>query len=802
MSREQGLNVSAPESSAPGEHIEPIGDSPPIELDGSPASPAEVQYATAVVDFLDDVLPHLGSTEQTATVLSDMAELLIHPMGNADRAIETAREAFQSNPDSMRVARTYRTIARWCNAEDDLLRALEGEARIATDQGYRASLEFERARLLEASSSDPTAAHTAYEAVLEHKPGWFPALLAMERIAVSAGDRKRAAHWAQRLAGGVIDPAVSGEYAARAARHLEAVGQLDEALAEASKARLLAPTSPAAGFALERLFMKNRSFAELASLRESQIEEGLLPATHGWFDIGIIARYQMGDPDLALRAFQTAANADKSDKTDKTADRRSRAIRAELSSLLAAQERWNEAVEMDTSRIDLASDDAERADIHHRIGRIRQDHLDDEDGALSAYEKAFASDGGHIPALTDACDVYARRGMQEPLAETHRRLATVATTAYERGRSLHEAGKALLVTPDHLEEAVQALHAGLNELPSDVSILRSLEKALIQGELWGDLRSHYQYELDLDPGAHRRAWLLCQVAKLSIDPLDDRERASEALHEAAGLEVTGPPEVLVHLADMLEVASEWDTLVPVLKNLAELSPGAEDRAQWHLRLALAHERQGHHDQASETFRMAVRVAPPSHPIQDAARAWARKTGRYDDLAEFFVLAGQTGPDDERAVWLCHAAAVRARHLGSIEAAILLLKEALELVAGHPASVRLLGEILGSANRWEELHSMRSAGAQESSESSEANHESFALERGCIAEAAGDLKSAAAHYGKALESGIEIARLPYLRLLGEQEKWTPLFELYRSAEASGAVGGSFPVSRRRDRKRTP
>lgn len=747
-----------------------------ITLDGQAASSQELLRARHTVDLLRGILPRLSDTADAAQVSYEIGTLLGWPLEQLDGALETMREAYQRKPTSIRYARGYRKAAMRSGDARELATALENEATLARANTTRAVLNIRRAEILERELDNAEAARFSYLLSLDADPQ-VEALDALERLAVTARDWPGAAGYAERIASLVTDTTIRAEHLARAARHLTRSGDSRGALALAVQARVHAPASASISFALERLLTADGTLAELASLRERQIEAGFVDPVEAWFDAGVLLRYRVGDSERAIRAFRAAADAAGED------DARKAACLEQLALALEQEGRWHELVEVDKRRLRLC-DGHDKARCWQRVATTYDERIGDPALAAQAYDFALAADPTWAPALEGAGRLAHAAGRSETEARSrllrmHRLEADAATSSHARGDALRRLGELLIEDAETLDEGVEVLREAHGQLPKNLAVLRGLERALHKKGAWKMLVDLYEHQLESEEDASRRGWLLAQMGLIAADQLGDHARAVRALEEYLAIGASHPSIPLMRLAALLEDGGDDDTLVAVLAKIADQTSGVVERASILSRIAAVRERQGRLDEAISAFEDAIAIAPSTHPVYaDAGRAYLR-AGRYDELSSVLLAGSRHGEDSERAHWLVRAAHVMDRRLGRTNDAIESLKQAAALDPSSLEARATLEHILLRERRWEELTAHFTTSDDDPADADRL------LCRATVAEAIGD-PEAVVWYRRALDAGQSLAWLPYARLAAPSSHWEELERRYASCGGSSTA----------------
>ena len=365
-------------SGGPGWRSTPTASSPSTAC--RPARPS-CRARACSAQFLEALLPSLVDDGDAAQALHDVAALRSYPLDDPGaRSSRSARRSRGGRRCTSRapIARRPSAPARSTISSP----ALEGEIKLAPTPAYRAALETERGGLYERAVGNLAAARQSYAAAVEINPSDVTALLALLRLALRDGDRAAAAAGCKKIADAVGDPRVKAEFLAWAGRLYDAVGLgARRRWRRRCRARCTRPSRRRCASCSSGSTPATTTRASSCAVVERGLRDGSVAAPAGWFDLGYLYRYRLGDAERAEKAFaEVVAPA--------TARRRSAAL-GELSELAAARGDWARVVALELERLD----DEERrgrarAPSWTRIGQVREERLDDADGAAEAYTKA------------------------------------------------------------------------------------------------------------------------------------------------------------------------------------------------------------------------------------------------------------------------------------------------------------------------------------------------------------------------------------------------------------------------------
>ncbi|MDB4966131.1 MAG: domain protein putative component of TonB system, partial [Myxococcales bacterium] len=756
-------------------HATEVGSLEVLSLDGKGASKEELTQARRTVAFLEGLVPSLADEGEAAQALHDLGQLQLHPLNEPAAALEALREAYGKRP-ALHIARAYRKAALRAGSVEDQLRALDGEARAATTPAYRAALETERGALFE-KTGNTTAARQAYLAAVEANPSELTALLAQLQLALSDGDNSEAMASCRRIAEATTDPRVKAEYLAWAARLLEAAGDVVAALAAAVQAEVHAPESPSVSFLLERLFGASDQPRELCARLEAHIVAAAVPPAEGWFEIGILTRYHLGDLEAAERAFTHAA--EKAEGPSKAA------AQAELADLWARKGQWQKVLDAEEAGLPDGGEALGRAVAWTRIGQLREERLGNLDGAADAYKTALEAAPGYVPALEGAGRAFAKQSDVERLLWMHRAEADNAASPAGRAAALRRAGELMLDDAARADEGIKLLQEALVAAPDHAGIFATLERVLRQKKAYPELLALYERELARVGEPRRRAWLLLQIGELAADRLDDSRRAIDAFRGAAEIPGGAPHIALTRLAQLLEDTGDLTALESVLAELTSWTEDPVQLASLYERAAQLQEKRGDLEAALASHRRGLEVAPRAHAIEAAAGRTFARAERWDDLLALFERAASDGSELERADYGYKAGLLLARRMGRSDDGIARLEAVRAASPNHLPTLVALAGLYQEGQRWAALRPILAELP---------STPALAVRRAALAEVTGHADEALTLWESLAEAGMTVAARPRARLLARLGRWPRLAALYETTQPNG-IGDKWSANAR-------
>lgn len=397
-----------------------------------------------------------------------------------------------------------------------------------------------------------------------------------------------------------------------------------------------------------------------------------------------------------------------------------------MAALFSRLGRWRDLVEVLDTEAALQSGEAEQAALLFRGGEILQTHLDDLEGAMQRYVRAFQLQPRNPRYLAAGERLYRRRkdwrmvdrllGLQVQIAsEVDQRQRLLVEQARVRHRKLAEPVGAYDVVRQALELGVldPALNA-LRELVQDDRSFPAIERALRdrvtealapEGErslgppdasplMGGPARREGRSE-PRTPRTERVTGAPAEAERPAELPRAARHlKAAELLQELAALELEMRNAPSAALSALAEASRLLPSDVELFQQVAELMADHADRATHARWLAEAASRrglpteqrlgvlgaaarlfeaEGLTNQARDARKAALVLAPRDSALFEAALASARAAGEPGPLARLLddALEGGVGPSQpdkaQRQAWRRELAAARAA-LGDTTAA--------------------------------------------------------------------------------------------------------------------------------------
>lgn len=266
------------------------------------------------------------------------------------------------------------------------------------------------------------------------------------------------------------------------------------------------------------------------------------------------------DPRKALDAWDRLFQLDESD---------SRPL-DEMDQLATLLSDWPTLVRVLAKRAGLTNDDEERASLWRRIGEARRDMLDDQQGAIDAYERALELEPTSAFTLDNIIALYEDRNDAARLVDLYRRRVELCTEddVDLKHRLLLDAARCYEVGLNDRREAVVLLGEALATKPGDAEVMQRLSLLYEAEKMWPELLDNLRTQAEAETDPAKKALLTRRIGTLLAGELDDHAKALEAFREV--LAVSYDEEAAKAVRDIGESRDELrreaaDILDPVLR---------------------------------------------------------------------------------------------------------------------------------------------------------------------------------------------------------------------------------------------
>jgi tetratricopeptide (TPR) repeat protein len=582
----------------------------------------------AVGDYRSVALLLCRAAESASDLLAraelhrEIAEIAEHRLQDVDFAIAQWRWVVELCPaDSAPRAELRRLFAasgRWREVETALLAEVSRSAR----PEEKVPIYRELATLVQVQLNDDQAAASYLRLAQQLAPSNREILAQIEQIYERLGMWRELATVLRRHAELEGDIEEKLKLLHRAARVLlTRLMRDEEALAVCRYVRELRPGDRVTATLMGEIFAKRGQWRERLALLREQIAHETDPLDLGrlHLEVGHMLIDRVGDAEQAAGHFEQALELDGG--------------RGEVLPLLRrlyeAQGRWDQLVDLIRRRAAAETVSVqERAAALCEIGRIREVHQDDLDGAWEAYERASHLDATYLPALTALRAVALRRGQWRELVTLGRRALQIAEDPAERGRTLLEIAQILQEKMSRPSAAAEALEEALTCEPGNVQVAERLARIYFDSEEWEKAGQLLEKVLDSGLELDNLHEYYYRIG-FATERLGREDDAFSYYVKSFGREPMFLP-TLERLVELCYTRRQWDNTLRIAEAIVttyEEQKGAAELAELYLRIGLCELHLAQRDVAVGKLQEMILEAgeAPTTPAEswvDAAESWA------------------------------------------------------------------------------------------------------------------------------------------------------------------------------------
>ncbi len=206
---------------------------------------------------------------------------------------------------------------------------------------------------------------------------------------------------------------------------------------------------------------------------------------------------------------------------------------------------WPTLVRVLVKKAELTSSDEERAATWRRVGEARRDMLDDEPGAIEAYERALELEPESRVTLDNLIELYERKDDAARLVDLYRRRVELgdARRGAAKVRAPHPRGEPLRAwASTSRREAIEHPERGARREARRRRGHARLDALYTAERLWPELLENLRLQASAAPDDAARRVLKRRIGDLLSGDLEDARQALEAYREVLD---AGPDEPVI-----------------------------------------------------------------------------------------------------------------------------------------------------------------------------------------------------------------------------------------------------------------
>jgi tetratricopeptide (TPR) repeat protein len=683
-------------------------------------------------DALADVLKKQAEITFDSTakqnVLGKLGALYGERLNNDEAAVEAWQQLLALNPQDRKaqeaLKKKYLTLGRWDDLEvfyaesgkwDEFIRVLEAQEAKETDDKAKIGLLIKTADLWLNQKQKADRAARAYEKVLSIDALHLKAAEALVPLYQQANNPKGLA--------GAIEVKLHHEEEPESRLLLlrEAAGLYETKLKEPAKAfeRYLAafeiaPSDEQCTQDVERAARATGEWDKLVASYKAIIQRADEQSDRA---LGIDLRLRLGRVlvdevkrvDDALVEFRAVYEID---------GENAQAIAA-LERLYRETGRYAELLGIYEKKRDLASDPAERKQIHYYIAELYVSPINDRPSAILTYTKVLEDEPMDAQALAALDKLYLAQQDWENYAEILKKRIEIegeetglVDLKYRLGSTLE---KHLNDPAGALENYREILLIDPNNDAARIALEALLGNETLRAEAAGILQEIYEGRGDWEKliqaleilaiaegETHARVSLLRKVARTAAENLGDLSRAFDAQARALKDDPANAA-TRTELEQFASQANAWGKLDAIFSEIAGSLEDARLAREYWMRLAGIDERLGKVEEAAQNYQRVLSIDPADDEALAAMDALYRRTERWNDLIGVYRrrIELATEPHDREALY-AQMAEVYESKLGRPDEAIAAYREVLALDDTSHVALTALDGLFSRQSMWGEL----------------------------------------------------------------------------------------------------
>lgn len=633
----------------------------------------------------------------------ELGEVLEQHLGNVDAAVEHYRTAL--NLDSKDIdalsalERVYETREDW----PSLVEVLERKIEALTEPAEIADVGLKIGEILEDRVGDADRAVAAYHKVLEVEPGNLQALRGLERLYARMERPQELFEVLEAELNVVSSERERIKLLTRLAEMLEEeFVRLPEAAQRFEQVVEIDPNNDHALRGLERLYRRQGMWHELIHTLDRHISatperQERVPL---FYAMGTVYAQELNDLDRAADAFQNALDIDPQHVPSLE----------ELSKVFERQGDWHRAVETLETLSNLVSDPAKSVEIRHRIGKVAEEQLGDEERALELYRSALDVDPNYLPALASIRAIYMRREDWHGATRYLEREIEATEQPRAKAKLYFELGRIWNEQLDERERAVACFEAAIQNDPDNEDAAYPLVFHYVSVEKWAEAEPLAEMLVRKasrrDPAEQLQLQFIMGRVAARLGKLD---RAIKALTAAHALDRSNV-EVLTELARAYFDKRDWENAFKCYHLLLvhhKDDLDAEGRADLYYRLGVIKREQGDRRRAINFLDKALEEVPNHRPTLEALVDTYAQNNEWEQVIGYKgqILENHVFDKEERYKMLLEIGALWQEKARNPHKAIQSYTEALDLKPEDHALMHKLLALYQETKQWSKVIEM-------------------------------------------------------------------------------------------------
>ncbi len=717
----------------------------------------------------------------------ELGEVFERHLQEPGRAIEQYELALGVDPRDLgaleALARVYRAQEAW----EQLVEVLRRSVAAAQEPAQVVALRLQVGEVLEDRLGAQEAAEAEYNQVLADEPGNLAALRGLERVYARLGQSAALLR--------VLEQQLEvAETERERIKLLSRIAEMQEeefvkpdlAIARYEEVLEIDPSNDNALRGLERLYRQTARWNDLINTLERHLvatsERGDRVALYT--QMGRVYTESLNDTDHGEDALLNVLQIDEHNVP---------ALEA-LARLYEQRKDWHRTLDMleQLSQL-LAHDPARAVELRYRVGRIAEEHLEDEARAAELYQSCLDLNDAYLPALTALRQLAERQQDWHLMARYLDREQQVTEQPRQRAKLLAELGRVNATYLDEPALAVQCWQAALQNDPDNEEAAWPLCRVYVEQGQWADAEPLAELLVRRasrrDPNEQLEIQLTMGRVAAALGKTD---RAIKAFGAAQSFDRSNV-EAIRSLANAHFDKGDWEGAfkhyqVLLVHHKDDLP--AEDRADLYRRLGIVKREQGDKKRAVNFLEKALEEVPGHRPTLDAMIETYTAGGEWEQVIAYKTqILDNEFDDGVRYAMLVEIAGLWQEKARNAHKAVGSLVGAVEIKPNDRPLLTRLAALYQETRQWTKLIEVVERLIElETNPVNKARYE-YTIATLCNAELK-NAEDALVHYNKALDYNPDELK-PFAKInevLTARREWKTLERSYRKMIARVAGKG--------------
>ncbi len=652
-----------------------------------------------LLNILERKAEAVQEVDRIVSALLQVAEAYEEQFNDSGAAIENYEKAAELSPSDLKALRGLERLYAQEGRYQDLVGILEREYEVVATERERIEILVRLAQMWEQEFRKPDNAAERLEQVLDIDPLHDDALCHLEQLYRTMQRWDDLVRTYDRHASATADT----EERVRIFRELGEVyatykDDIEQAIDSYLNALNLNDRDIFSLQALAKLYERKGDHSaaldilgQLAAVVDDPAEQVSLKHR-----MGRILDQELGDRVSALEQFQAAIDIDPAHLPSLGAMR----------NIYVDSGDWTAAAKTLALEVEHTEKDRKRAALLVELGRVRAERLDDEAGAVEAFEAASQADPDNEDALLPLVDAYLARDRYEdafPLLdvlvqrsdkrehdEQHRLALMLGETATKLGRAT---------------EAVAAYERAYELDQDDAVALKGLAGSYFRAGQWDDAFKYHQVLLVQHRDALGRDEITEVFYRLGrVKHEQGEDKKARNMFDKALEEDTHFVPALQAMVELQAAEGDWTSVVDYKKRILDVTDEPATRAKLLIELGdLWQDKLGKPDEAAESFTEALDLEPDNHVVLHKLLVTYQAAERWSEAIDVIErVAGLEQRDEAKAKYTYTIGVILRDKLEDEDAALERFNEALDLDNAQLKPFEAINKILNTRKDWKAL----------------------------------------------------------------------------------------------------